>query len=257
MTNEEYEKVIDKIETDYGRIFYSPKKDLFMMKRFLKYKPFQSKNLEYVKKLLVNNTKNIIDVGSNIGMNSIEYSTLGKTVYSFEPSPFTYYLLLKNLNENKITNVETFNVGLGENEYEVDFKENFIRLGLSSVVNKEQLNKKNEHIVKIFIKKLDNYNLKNISFIKMDVQGYEYNVLQGATRLIEIERPICQLEMKPQHCKLFDINIENIYDFFRRRNYVCKINTDKFVTSDKHIDIRKTDRFFIPKELIKKNILDY
>ena len=41
---------------------------------------------------------------------------------------------------------------------------------------------------------LDTFNLKNISFIKIDVEGYEINLLKGALKTIEKNKPVIFIE---------------------------------------------------------------
>tara|TARA_B100000315_G_scaffold152724_1_gene141500 strand:- start:199 stop:441 length:243 start_codon:yes stop_codon:yes gene_type:complete len=44
------------------------------------------------------------------------------------------------------------------------------------------------------VKKLDEFNFNEIDFIKIDVQSYEYEVLKGAKKTLEINSPIICLE---------------------------------------------------------------
>jgi len=49
----------------------------------------------------------------------------------------------------------------------------------------------------VLVVKLDNLNIENIDYIKIDCEGYEYRVLQGAEQTVKRWRPIIVVEQKP------------------------------------------------------------
>ena len=61
-----------------------------------------------------NDSKIFIDVGANIGFYSILLSNNFNQIYSFEPHNRNFFVLVKNINKNKLKNIKTFNFGLGE-----------------------------------------------------------------------------------------------------------------------------------------------
>jgi len=247
---------LDEIKTEYGRTFFVPKKDSFMMKRMIKHNYFQSSNLRYIKRLLNNKARIIIDVGANIGMNTIEYSQICKQVYSFEPSDINFILLEKNLTVNNTDKekVMLYKIALGNNQCKIQFNENIKQGGLSSIKYNDDV-LKNTITIDVEVKKLDDYNIVDVDFIKIDVEGYEKEVLLGSIKTLKRERPIVQVETNPKYTKHYNYDLDDIYEIFRELgNYVCATNDGKFVSMTNHIENRKTDRFFIPLERINNKL---
>ena len=55
----------------------------------------------------------VADIGGNIGLTAILFSTLAKYVYAFEPSSTTFNILKNNIARTGFTNIEAINLGLG------------------------------------------------------------------------------------------------------------------------------------------------
>jgi FkbM family methyltransferase len=136
-----------------------------------------------------------IDIGANIGQHSMYVATLvGKSghVHAFEPIPSIYQQLCDSVNKNKFQEiVHTHNYALGETEATEKL---FVakNVGGSSLVNDTET--KETIIVQI---KNGDSELKNISAIngiKIDVEGYEYEVLSGLQQTLLTKKPILFLE---------------------------------------------------------------
>jgi FkbM family methyltransferase len=125
----------------------------------------------------------ILDIGSNIGVFTLSFAKLFPTcqIWSFEMMPNTYYYLEKTCQINKLNNVVLKNIGLMDKtgEYNVRYKK--IKSGQTYVTNIEE---DNTNFEKAKCTTLDSFNLTNISFIKMDIQGAEYNALLGAKQTL-------------------------------------------------------------------------
>ena len=145
----------------------------------------------------------VLDVGANSGQFSQNLRRIGykRQIISFEPILSAFNELKKNSTKDKKWDVFNFALGDSEKESEINISQN----SLSSSI----LNMKKEHLIsepkskyirreKIQIKKLDGLNeiLKNYNniYLKIDTQGYEENILNGAKSLIKSIKGL-QLEM--------------------------------------------------------------
>jgi FkbM family methyltransferase len=121
----------------------------------------------------------VVDAGAYIGTHSMAMARLAGRrgrVYAFEPQKKVFRELVFNLIENDIHNVTPLRFALGEADriIEMDKPVN----GLEAVV---RVGKGGDQVE---LRTLDSFNLRRVSFLKIDVEGYENNVLEGARRTI-------------------------------------------------------------------------
>jgi len=157
----------------------------------------------------------VIDVGANIGFFTLLYSTLvgsQGTVYSIEPHPRTYRFLRGNLALNPVQNVRTFNCALGNQNGTIMFSD---RKGddRNSVVTMDPA-------ITVGQKRLDELGIPDgtIAFLKIDVEGYEKFVIEGAGRLLKNVQCI-HFEAIEEHYSRFGYKLQDLlgmlidYDF--------------------------------------------
>lgn len=140
------------------------------------------------------NLKTFVDVGANIGLHSIFFNQIFKEIYAFEAHPKTYQILKFNISEYK--NIHSFNFGIGSKEDVLKLHSNRHNLGGSSFV----YDQKSGLHYNVKIKKLDQFKdkLKNIGLIKIDVEGMEFDVIEGANEIITNNRPLILFEQSDQ-----------------------------------------------------------
>lgn len=148
----------------------------------------------------------ILDIGANIGIMTVHLakSIKGANVISFEPMPNNIKAFKKVINHFNLKNVTLFEIALGDNEGEVEMVmpvvSNVRMQGLSHVVH-ESITEFNEGVtLKVPLKMLDKIDvLKNstqtISAIKIDVENFEFFVLEGGKELIKKHQPIIYAEL--------------------------------------------------------------
>lgn len=161
----------------------------------------------------------VLDIGANIGMTALLFSQLAREVYAFEPAPSTYRLLQTNLAAARLSNVETFNIGLGDTAQNLTltFATQNRSGGFVSAHIKPEAGYTTENIV---IDTLDGLygaggpvqNLRKPDFIKLDVEGFEPHVIRGGRRVLARHKPVVVLELN--HFCLNVLQRITLPDFF-------------------------------------------
>jgi FkbM family methyltransferase len=136
-----------------------------------------------------------IDVGANIGRYSILMAKKGWKVYSFEPVRNNFEKLMEHIKINNVQkNVQAKNAGLGKNNLKKKIYYLPYKYGEASII----LSKKESNSEEIHMDKLDNFVKKNYKkpiILKIDVEGFEFEVLKGSKKFIKKHHPIIILEM--------------------------------------------------------------
>lgn len=159
----------------------------------------------------------VIDVGANIGYLTLLASTIvgdSGRVYAFEPNPRSYKYLCGNLLLNRTLNVTTFNFALGEEAKDAYLTSQERKDDHNFITNKQ-------NGICVRMKRLDEIGINNKSFalLKIDVEGYEKFVLQGAERLLNKVNCI-YLEASELATSRFGYKITELLDFLRSKGFV-------------------------------------
>jgi len=165
-----------------------------------------------------------LDIGGNIGLQSIRMSQAvgaeGK-VFAFEPLSHLQEKFSRNVKLNKANNVKLFPFALSNIESEADFsidKGNWNQ-GTFSIAN----NQGGTEIQHVSIKVADEIpeikTLKRADLIKIDVEGFEYQVLLGLKQTIEKHKPRIIFEYDSNYWLKHEQNIEDCFSFLSKLNY--------------------------------------
>jgi FkbM family methyltransferase len=183
----------------------------------------------------------VIDCGANFGYNSVLMGKIignyGKLI-SFEPQNIIYQQLNGNLILNNIFNSITYKniVSNQSNKIleldSIDLSSSWVNIGDISVGSGGE---KTSTIT------IDDLNLVKLDFIKIDVQGFEYFVLDGASKSINEFSPDIFIEIEEHLIEKFNITKNMIYDKLKFLGYnIYKINNDypcDYICTIKNIDI--------------------
>jgi len=142
---------------------------------------------------------NILDVGANIGTHSLAFSREFKAVHSFEPNPAVWTSFEKNMSLNAATNVTLHKIGLGASDaFQRFYSIAKANLGLGTFSPVEQYDLPLEPMGRYEVAKGDTYlaslNIRHVDAAKIDVQGFEPNVIRGLQCVLSESRPIVWFE---------------------------------------------------------------
>lgn len=171
------------------------------------YGQYEKRYLEMTEQVLTELTKGegfkdgiCLDIGANIGNHALFYSYIFKRVIAFEPNPIAYKLLEANVLKNRITNLKICTTALGSKKEKKVLSVCNENLGMSSLV-RETKTKYPGFNLEIEINVGDDLikemvdGQSRISFIKLDVEGFEVEALKGLRQTILKYRPIISIEL--------------------------------------------------------------
>ena len=168
-----------------------------------------------------------LDVGAHVGIWSRHLAQLFTEVIAFEPVPD--HVECWYANTKTFTNVELNELALS-NKSEVVKMKQARHSGTSSLeYNPSQLKTSIE--IEIPTQTLDSFNLSRVDFMKIDVEGHEVPMLEGAKDTIDVYAPIIFIEILKKELKK-DINA---YGWLIERDYevVLELNASNYLFAKK------------------------
>lgn len=185
-----------------------------------------------------------IDIGTNIGIYSYAFSKFCKKVESFEPVVQCTEML--RAYAEKRGNVTVHNVGLSNRSGSAILYVPFIRdtviqnVGLASVNDPGG----RRETMSITIERLDNYAFTDVGIVKVDVEGHELEVLQGAAETILREKPLLLVEVEQRHLK--GRTMEEIFSFILSLGYEGGYYSEGRFCSLDSFSYKKHQKSFLP-----------
>jgi FkbM family methyltransferase len=171
----------------------------------------------------------VYDIGANVGLYSLAVSTIhiDSVVYAFEPNPETFTKLRANLSLNKTSdNILPLQIALGNADSESDFmissqheRSSFYPFGATFG------NARVKKIVKVTVERLDSLigHLLPPQHIKIDAEGSESLILEGAQETIQKHKPMLYIEPHSTEQE------EKILQFLKSVEYDAEKNSECYV----------------------------
>ena len=203
----------------------------------------------------------IIDLGAHIGYYTLLFARQsgrdGK-VFAFEPEPSNFSILKKNIHENSYQNVIAIQKAVSNSNSQIDFWVGQESSGANRIYQPKQTNTQKFKISKVDSIKLDDYFLNSeyinkINFIKMDLEGAEYQAILGMNLLLKENKKISILtEFSKKSIEDSGYTSSEFIDFFYDNGFQVNLLDEK---NKKIIPIGKTELLEIDSSTQLINLL--
>ena len=156
-----------------------------------------------------------IDVGANQGLYSYALAKIFDRVEAFEPNSSA----ATQLSRYASGNIAIHDVAISQHKSQTNLYTPVSSDGVEYAgwgsLHREMLPPSDAiRIRTVSTRSLDSYNFDDVSFMKIDVEGHELDVLEGATYMIARYRPLILIEVKPRSRR-------SVWDFLSTRQYQC------------------------------------
>ncbi len=189
---------IDHFPFDAYQVYRTDRNDQFFIdqndyiKDSIRFNKGWEKGHGQLMQLLIKPGSTVIDMGAHIGTHAVTMSNcVGPNGYvvAFEPHKKIYRELCMNLSLNECFNVYPVRCAIGKER------------GFANLIHADLYNEGAAFIVPdeqgdTAVLKLDDFDLINVSFIKIDVENMELDVLEGAIETIKNNRPLILIEIQ-------------------------------------------------------------
>lgn len=169
--------------------------------------------MEFIRDHIVKNGDIAFECGGHHGLSTMLLSSwVGDTgkVVTFEPTPSNLPIIRKNLELNKIRNVQVEGKAVGSTNGTVVISKSSCAAVQSSRVG----------TVSVDMVPLDDYIGLKPTFLKIDVEGFEVEVLRGARRILDT-RPKLAIEIHTNVLSRYSTSIAELLDHVPLKEYKC------------------------------------
>ena len=182
-------------------------------------------------------------------------SKYSEKVHSFEPNPIIFKYINKNL-KKFIKNIHLYNFALRNQNKTMNLKipirnsnsnkeifEEYYEMGKATIHNEN--NFENYENFEIQTKTIDELSFDNkISFIKIDVEGHELEVIEGAKNTIKRDKPVLLVEIEKQYTKKEVAESINFINSLGYKSYFFNKKDLKSTTELNNLDLFNNFIFF-------------
>lgn len=155
------------------------------------------------------NTGTFIDCGAHVGTWSKEFAKKAHRVIAIEPNPTNFLCLQRNLVD--INNIQLINAAVWSHSGEI------LKISQDNVSVSQCISEEGNEVKTIC---LDDLDATDVTFLKIDVEGCEYQLLTGAKNLIKTYRPIMYIELKDRCLRKYGSSKDKVMSLLTEWGYV-------------------------------------
>ena len=191
----------------------------------------------------------IIDVGANIGNHSVYFSKICKKVLSIEPNPACYFLIKANLLANSCENVTVLNKAVSDTIGTANLCFDYLHTGGGSILPSGK--KVETETIQVETVTLDSLmgEVEKISCLKIDAEGHEVNIINGARNLLTRDKPLVVFEahdlsaLKRTAKALDGLGYDKFFDLVQSRRLSNKrlFNLFHYLFHPNKVDVSQVD----------------
>ena len=208
-----------------------------------------------------NPTPNIIDAGSNIGIATLFFKNKypGAKILCFEPDPYNFPVLQKNIILNNLNNVTTIEAALAKNTGftsfygEIDSCADTRGNSISKLWGQQRTTTKTATVKAV---QLSSYINHEIALLKMDIEGAEQQVIEDITEKLFLIKTLI-IEVHEAQKVYFDNNLQTICNILQNNNFNITIEPSDYLQNPTKNTIEKWVEKVKPKLTVIKAIKIY
>jgi FkbM family methyltransferase len=140
-----------------------------------------------------------LDIGAHVGLWSMCLADHFNQLHAFEPMPDHIKCYRKNMAFylEGMRHVQLYEVALGNEVGEGKMDVTLDNTGNAHIVGYSRMGVNGQGAVSVDLRRLDDYTFEDVTFIKIDVEGFELEVVKGGEALIKSQKPVMVIEQKP------------------------------------------------------------
>jgi FkbM family methyltransferase len=178
----------------------------------------------------------ILDVGANVGCHALLFSKLAGPqgrVIAFEPTTWAFQKLKRNreLNLEVCTkNLVLEKMAIADRSVKsqpVQFRSSWRLFGPKEQVEHELVD------ILTIDEYLEKHELARVDFIKVDVDGYEYKVIKGALRTLQVQKPVLMIEFGHYTLERVGDRLEALVDCLFSLGYAIRRDEEFYLFRDR------------------------
>ena len=210
---------------------------LFWKRKVTYYQSHFSEMEMYLLPLLCDKRKRSLDIGGAIGVYTANIFDKSADVITFEPIPNNLSWINDMIKYTRM-NAQVMQIALSDHAGSAELKMLNDDTGLSTLEAENDLSKsaKSVNSITVEVKRLDDLNLNNIGFIKIDVEGHEAAVLTGSRQTIAACKPNLLVEIEERHKKGA---VQQCVGYLESMGYHCYFILNKKIIPFAAFDIQK------------------